>query len=151
MRTIYAATLTLATLLVLSQSEEASAQLYSRQIQAPQAITRVPVPTAPGARLYNRRPTKPFKHVQQRPTVSPYLNLTRVDAGSGNYQTLVRPQLEQMEFNRQQQVQLDRLGREFEDFEVRSAYPVGGSENIRATGHTTRYLNLSHYYPQSTR
>lgn len=50
--------------------------------------------------------TKPFSDYRPRPTVSPYMNLFRdTDTGGGNfdYQTLVRPQLRQQQFNQRQQ------------------------------------------------
>ena len=131
-------------------AEQASAQLYLNRVQPPKARTNVSAPVARHSSYFNRQPiSKPFKHVEQRPTVSPYLNLLRDDSGAtANYQTLVRPQMEQIDFNRQQERQFDRLDRQFQNFRSESAYPQDGSVEIRETGHTTRFMNLSHYYPE---
>lgn len=135
----------------LLTEKPAHAQMYLNRVQPPQARTgySAPRPRYP-ATFYQRTPTaKPFKDVQRRPTVSPYLNLVRDDVdAAANYQTLVRPQIEQMEFNRQQEVQLQRLDRQFQQFRQESAYPIGGSQDIRPTGHVTQFMNRSHYYPQ---
>lgn len=129
--------------------EQASAQLYLNQVQAPRAQPSVAAPAARRAPTFNLQPiSKPFKNVQQRPTVSPYLNLVRDDNGAAaNYQTLVRPQMEQIDFNRQQQTRLDRLDRQFQSFRNENAYPIQGSEQLRETGHSTRFMNRSHFYP----
>lgn len=129
---------------------ESQAQLYQRQIQAPRVRTSYPVPVPRYSASFYRKPiAKPFKNIQQRPTVSPYLNLVRDDSGAAaNYQTLVRPQMEQLEINRQQELQINRLDRQFQDFRQESAFPQQGSEDIRATGHATRFMNRSHFYPE---
>ena len=52
--------------------------------------------------------SKPFTGFSQGPTVSPYLNLFRVDQNGFqgfNYSTLVQPQLRQQQLNQQQQQQ----------------------------------------------
>ena len=138
-----------AIILLSLAAEQASAQLYLNRVQPPQARNNISAPAARRVRTFNRQPvSKPFKHIQQRPTVSPYLNLVRDDSGAAaNYQTLVRPQMEQIDFNRQQEMQLDRLDRQFQDFRSESAFPQQGALNLRETGHTTRFMNRSHYYP----
>jgi hypothetical protein len=93
---------------------------------------------------------------QDRPTVSPYLNLLRTDQTFGNgvlppnYQTLVRPQIEARENILSQRQQINQLQQQ------QGGRPQGGSGPIRsfgATGHRgpdqspVRYLNYSHYYP----
>ena len=48
-------------------------------------------------------PGKPFSNYRSAPTVSPYMNLFRVDGTDFDYQTLVLPMLNQQEFNQRQQ------------------------------------------------
>jgi hypothetical protein len=142
--------LSIATTALLSVgAEQASAQLYLNRVQPPRARTSISAPVVRQSHYFNRQPiSKPFKHIQQQPTVSPYLNLVRDDSGAAaNYQTLVRPQIEQLNFNRQQELQFDRLDRQFQNFRSESAFPQEGSVDIRETGHTTRFMNRSHYYP----
>lgn len=142
--------LSIATMIFLSvAAEQARAQLYQNLVQPPKARTSYSPPSARHSRYFNRQPiAKPFKNVQQRPTVSPYLNLVRDDSGAAaNYQTLVRPQMEQIDINRRQEMQFDRLDRQFQNFRSESAFPQEGSLDIRETGHTTRFMNRSHYYP----
>jgi hypothetical protein len=131
-------------------AEQASAQAYLNRVQPPKVKNNISAPRARGPATFKRQPiSKPFKHIQQRPTVSPYLNLVRDDSGAAaNYQTLVRPQMEQIDYNRQQENRLDHLNRQFQNFRSESAYPLQGSQDIRETGHITQFMNLSHYYPQ---
>ena len=89
------------------------------------------------------------KYLYNRPTVSPYLNLLRFDqrdSGIPNYQTLVRPMLEQRERNRAAQKDISRLqsqvGSLRSDF-VRSQQNQAGFR----TGHPTRFMTYSHFYP----
>lgn len=142
--------LSITTIVVLSMTaERASAQLYLNRVQPPKARNNVSAPRALHSRSFNRQPiSKPFRNIQQQPTVSPYLNLVRDDnGGTANYQTLVRPQVEQLNINRQQELQYERLDRQFQDFRSESAYPQQGAINLRETGHTTQFMNRSHYYP----
>jgi hypothetical protein len=84
-----------------------------------------------------------------RPTVSPYLRLA--DGLGGRqahpfaYQTEVRPLLEQEQRNTatrraldQLQTQVTSLGREIES---------GARDSARPTGHPTRFMNYSRFYP----
>ena len=89
-------------------------------------------------------------YILNRPTVSPYLNLLRRDGFSGvtNYQTLVRPQLEQREFARLQQAELNRVQQRL-NVQQRSLENVQQqrAQRVFSTGHTTRFMNLQQYYP----
>lgn len=106
----------------------------------------------------------PFSNVYKRPTVSPYTMLGNAGAGGGVnqfggnilspamiYQNQILPQLQQQQQeqallrqsrqigglqNRVQQIQQGTVGRQVD-------------ETIRATGHASTYLNLSHYYPSA--
>ena len=85
----------------------------------------------------------------KRPTVSPYLNLLLPSAqqtGIPLYQSVVRPQLEQRRANTQQRVAIGQLQQQFTGLRAQA----GGQQTatgIRSTGHTTRFMNFSHYYP----
>jgi hypothetical protein len=89
-------------------------------------------------------------YILSRPTVSPYLNLLRNDGVSGiaNYQTLVRPQIEQRELAVIQENENQRLQRQINAQQT----SIDGIQRQRAqrvfsTGHQTRFLNYSDYYP----
>lgn len=103
----------------------------------------------------------PFSDVRARPTTSPYLNLiqnSQSNAQLGNpvYQNLVRPQVEARREFAQQQGQIEQLRRQ-----QRSLASQAGSGNltgpttrgistqIRPTGHTSRFMDYFHYYPQA--
>jgi hypothetical protein len=82
-----------------------------------------------------------------RPTVSPYLNLLQGGGGALNlpqYQTLVRPFLEQQAINDRNSFNTQLMGRQINTLQTqvnRNQFAPG-----RATGHPTRYMNYSHYY-----
>jgi hypothetical protein len=94
---------------------------------------------------------QPFSNVQQQPTVSPYLNLlNRQGQGLPNYQTLVRPYVRsEQEFARQQN-QIQRLQRQQGSLAAGAGLTGarGVSTQIRGTGHVTRFMDTSHYFPQ---
>ena len=89
-------------------------------------------------------------YILSRPTVSPYLNLVRRDGFGGvtNYQTLVRPQLEQREFARIQQAEISRVRQQLA-VQQRSIESVQQqrAQRVFSTGHPTRFMNLQQYYP----
>jgi hypothetical protein len=86
-----------------------------------------------------------------RPAVSPYANLYVADAigMSGAYQTLVQPFVQQRQVNNSQMASMQRLQRQVSNAETTTSarHPV---QIIRDTGHQTRSLNYSHYYPTTT-
>jgi len=94
----------------------------------------------------NVRAQSPYSDIYNRPTVSPYLNLlqgpNQFGVISPNYQTLVRPQLEAREIAQQQGQAISNLQQQ-----VRRAQGTGGSAASGRTGHETRRLYYSHYYP----
>jgi hypothetical protein len=84
------------------------------------------------------------------PTVSPYLNLLQSNAfGVTNYQSLVRPLVDQGNAINRQGNSLNRIQQQLNT-------PGGaaggggyrGSGGSRGTGHTTLFMNYSHFYPQ---
>ena len=89
-------------------------------------------------------------YILSRPTVSPYLNLVRRDGFGGvtNYQTLVRPQLEQREFARIQQAEIDRVRQQLSVQQRRiESVQQQRAQRVFSTGHPTRFMNLQQYYP----
>lgn len=82
-----------------------------------------------------------------RPTVSPYLNLLQSGGGALNlpqYQTLVRPFLEQQSINERNALNSQAVRRQINSLQSqvnRNQFAPG-----RATGHPTRYMNYSHFY-----
>jgi hypothetical protein len=83
---------------------------------------------------YNRPITSPTS----RPAVSPYLNLTRPGNTALNYFNLVRPEFEFRNAYQGIQRQVNRQGEELQAADAGFLPP---------TGHSTSFLNLSHYYP----
>ena len=94
--------------------------------------------------------TKPFSSFSAEPTVSPYLNLFRDDFEGGsdlNYQTLVRPQLQQQQFNQQIQRQNLLLGQRLQSLSAQPDFNPRGSEQQFPTGHPTVFMYHGRYYP----
>jgi len=94
--------------------------------------------------------SKPFDNYSAAPTVSPYLNLFREDLGGNddfNYQTLVRPQLEQQRFNEQVQRQAQDINRRLQSLSAQPDFNPQGDRNVMPTGHQTVFMNYGHYYP----
>jgi hypothetical protein len=93
---------------------------------------------------------KPFASYSQSPTVSPYLNLFRDDIEGGgdmNYNTLVRPMLQQQQINQQVQRQNMELARRVQAISAQSDFNPRGSESQLPTGHQTVYRYYGRYYP----
>jgi hypothetical protein len=93
--------------------------------------------------------SKPFSNYSPGPTVSPYLNLFRVDLGGGNnnYSTLVQPQLRQQAINQQQQQVDTQTARRLQSIQAESAYNTQGNQQIYPTGHQTVFNYMGNYYP----
>lgn len=96
----------------------------------------------------------PFSDYQGRRGMSPYTALGFQGASPftgdtlGAYQNVVRPQQLQAAQLRQQQLQGRQLGKL--QNQVRSIQRGGSrstSSAIRATGHSSTFMNLSHFYP----
>jgi len=83
-------------------------------------------------------------NVMNRPTVSPYLQLTRRNAnGVSNYHTQVRPQLEARSARRQQDASISQLRQQISRVQNRQRRT---QTQGFATGHPTRFMNYLHYY-----
>jgi hypothetical protein len=97
---------------------------------------------------------KPFTSYSPAPTVSPYLNLFREDLEGGgdlNYNTLVRPQLQQQQFNQDVQRQSLELARRLQSFAAQSDFNPQGSTTQLPTGHQTVFRYYGRYYPRMYR
>ena len=113
--------------------------------------------------------SKPFSNYRPRPTVSPYMNLFRDSttlAGDFDYQTLVRPQLEQQRVNLRQQrtnllqrqtnLQQQRSGQRQQQsiqmLDQQTSSPIPQTV-LRPTGVGlrrpvgSRFMNMYQYYP----
>ena len=98
----------------------------------------------------------PFSNITRRPSMSPYMGLAfqgsnpQTGGTLGAMQGLVRPQQQQLA----QQQQVARQSRQLNQLQgqVRQIQrPTGGGEiqTIRATGHASTYMNMSHFYPSA--
>lgn len=84
---------------------------------------------------YVRPPTAPYT----RPTTSPYLNLTRPGNRALNYYQLTRPEFEFRNAYQGLQRQVAQQATALSEVEAQETLP--------ATGHSTGFLNFSHFYP----
>ncbi len=91
---------------------------------------------------------QPFQNYQQSPTVSPYLNLTNNRGGTQNYQTLVRPLLEQQQQNNQTQRQIGNLTAQQANLaQAGLTQPARGvSAAIHQTGHPAGFMITGNYF-----
>lgn len=103
----------------------------------------------------SRRPAqRPFSNLNRRPTVSPYLQLfnseNSFDPGfSTDYQTLVRPQLEQRRVNEQLRRESAQLELRLQNIAAQPAFRPTGNQNLAPTGFgASTYRYYSHFYPQ---
>jgi hypothetical protein len=82
--------------------------------------------------------------------VFPYLNQLREERdGSSdfNYQTLVRPLLQQQQFNQQVERQAIDLARRMQSMAAQSDFNPEGSTTQFPTGHQSVFMYYGHYYP----
>lgn len=96
------------------------------------------------------RASKPFGGYSPAPTVSPYMNLFRdnLDGQSDlNYQTLVRPQLRQQEFNERVQRENMEMATRLQSIGAQSDFNPAGSTSQPPTGHQTVFQYYGHHYP----
>jgi len=87
----------------------------------------------------------------RRPTVSPYLRLLE---GGGSlfstpYQSLVVPEIQRRRTSLEQSRQLSQLRQQMNASLMQNAQTTNGQ--LRATGHTTFFMNYSHFYPNAPR
>lgn len=94
--------------------------------------------------------SKPFSSFSAPPTVSPYMNLFRVDLNGNNnfnYSTLVRPQLQQQQMNQQLERQALQNSRRIQSIAAQADFNPAGSKDEYPTGHQTVFSYVGHYYP----
>jgi hypothetical protein len=105
-----------------------------------------PVPVQPKPAGLPAQPRgKPFQSVQNDPAVSPYLNLHRTERGGTglpNYITLVRPQLDQIQANRLQAAEMQRLRSQVQNL---SSGAPGAGPSPRM-GSSARYMDTAQFY-----
>ena len=92
-----------------------------------------------------------FNYLSSRPTVSPYLGLLQQQnlGGVPAYHSVVRPRLQQIQQQReqdQQRAQIAQVQNHLSSVRhnIRRAQDNNG---VFPTGHPTRYGNTMHYYP----
>jgi hypothetical protein len=93
---------------------------------------------------------KPFSTYSAPPTVSPYLNLFRVDLNGNsdfNYSTLVRPQLQQQQTNNQLERQNLQNARRLQSIAAQADFNPQGAKDQYPTGHQTVFGYRGHYFP----
>ena len=96
---------------------------------------------------YKGRP-RPFDTTSRRPSVSPYMQLINNNTGAAtNYQSLVRPQIDQQNYNAQSASAIKNLQRQVSSQNRLSKSGAEGNQKLRATGHAAMRENYSHFYP----
>lgn len=96
---------------------------------------------------------RPFSNLNRRPSVSPYLNLFAFDgsfddnAGALAYQTVVRPQIRQQQFNQQLSREAAQMNARLQAISAQSAFQQQGNQNLAPTGASAgAFRYYSHYY-----
>jgi len=95
----------------------------------------------------------PSEPLGDRPAVSPYLNL--IDnglnfSGISPYSILVQPLIEQSDRTAQQGAAIRNLQNQYGGGGSSAYQGQRGANGLRSTGHSTRFLNYSHYYTYSS-
>ena len=120
------------------------------------AIVALAAWCAPHAAFAQGGGNTPFSNIVRRPSMSPYMGLAfqgsnpQTGGTLGAMQGLVRPQ--QQQFAQQQQAarqsrQLSQMQGQMRQIQR----PAGGStiQTIRATGHASTFMEMSHFYPSA--
>lgn len=106
-------------------------------------------PIQAGPQQPMQRQIKPFNTIYHEPTISPYMNLYREEndsEGAPNYFAFVRPQLDQIEENRMQQAELQKLSRQTQGrarTNVPQQYQAMGNSNRSSPA---RYMDTAQFY-----
>jgi len=108
-----------------------------------------------GIGLPNRTDIGSRQRINRTPTVSPYLNLVNLSGSSAsevaaafslpNYQTLVRPQIDQRQSDQFRRNQLNDL--QGQVHMLRTDMLQQQQQGEIFTGHPTRFMTYSHFYP----
>jgi hypothetical protein len=118
----------------------ASAQATLNKMPRPAPLERRAT-TAPG-----KPHGKPFQGAEPEAAVSPYLNMYRGDGGSAvlpDYFTLVRPQLQQQEAARQQQLEMKKLRTQLQNLSATGGGAAPNSASMTAHAH---YMDTAQFY-----
>jgi hypothetical protein len=114
----------------------------NRTLQAAGSVVLVLAALAASASADNKQ----FGNYSRKPAVSPYMQLLNNQNGTAtNYQSLVRPQLDQNSFNRQSASAIKQLQTQASRGPSQSGSE--GNQKLRATGHRASRENYSHYFP----
>lgn len=102
--------------------------------------------------------SKPFSHVSQGPSSSPYLGMLADNpftSTTSNYFNHVRPQIEQQKANEKLMMQNAKMQHQLNEIAAKPPYDITGSEDRAPTGHASVYqnnggvyANPGGYYPQ---
>jgi hypothetical protein len=113
----------------------------------------MPVQSAP-ARQPTRLRGKPFQALNSEPAISPYLSLYQNNSNQNqllNYYTVVRPQMEQIEANKKQEAEIQKLRSQVQNSgqsgAVRQASfgDTSSSEGMTVSAH---YMDTAQFYQQ---
>jgi hypothetical protein len=119
----------------------AAARATLNQMPGPTPVQSVP-------RLpQTRRGGKPFESVQSEPAISPYLTLYGTGSNSGNqiqnYFAFVRPQMDQMDANRQQQREIQQLRSQLQKISSESSTTAPQTSTMDKSA---RYMDTAQFY-----
>ncbi len=84
--------------------------------------------------------------IESRPTVSPYINLVNGTSGLANYQTLVRPLIDEREDLNRQWSELERINRQMNGQIGAAKRPESGLMGNGGRSSGVRYMHYSHYF-----
>jgi hypothetical protein len=127
----------------------ASAQATLSKIPRPAPVQ--PAAASQTAARAARSRGKPFQTIETDPAVSPYLNLYRTDLNPNtmpNYYALVRPQFEQLEANRKQAADVQRLRKQLQNTAQPVAAPQPAPNGALSGGMSVaaRYMDTAQFY-----
>src|SRR3954453_5789430 len=124
----------------------ANARATLNQMPGPTPVQSMPRP--PQA----RRAVKPFENVQSEPAISPYLTLYGTGTSSGNqvqnYFAFVRPQLDQIDANRQQQREIQQLRTQLQ--KISSQSNSAAPQSAANMGMPAHYMDTAQCYQPQT-
>lgn len=84
--------------------------------------------------------------MEYRPTVSPYVNLADSSTGLSNYQSLVRPLIEEREELNRQWSELERINQQMTGMTGATKRPESGPMGTGNRSSAVRYMHYSHYF-----
>jgi hypothetical protein len=128
---------------------------YANSAAAQAAMSKMPRPmpvqSIPNAQQSHMR-GKPFNAVQSEPAISPYMNLYRSDPSGQNqllnYYTLVRPQMDQIDANKKQAADMQKLRNQVLNASQHPAQGQGATGDPSEDGMTVsaHYMDTAQFY-----